>query len=216
MVVLLGSTFAQHNPFQTAINVQQADSVLKIHKELDHSVIIIDIRTEGEYSNGFIEGAVNHNYYGPGFNDTLAALDKNKEYLIYCASGGRSGGAFSKMKALEFKMVYNMLGGVNAWKSAGFPVIKGGTGINTITNNAPVIELYPNPITSESVLVNTETYLPIYVRIMNIQGQSILQTEIEAGRSQKIDYDRLEKGIYFFQAYSDGVMIQSGKFLKNR
>lgn len=214
LVFVLANNFAQHAPFQTAITVHEADSVFKAHINIDHSIIIIDLRTPGEVANGFIEGAINHNYYGPAFDDTLANLDKEKEYLIYCASGGRSGGAFNKMKALEFKMVYNMIGGINAWRSAGYPVVTGSTGIIAFENNPNLVKLYPNPVTSESVFVNNEEYLPLQVRVLNIQGQTIFHLEIEAGMSLRLESEKLQKGVYFFQVYSEGIMIQNGKFMK--
>jgi len=216
VVLFLGSAFAQHDPFQLAISVFKADSVLKAHADSDHSVIIFDVRTPGEYANGYIEGAINHNYYGSGFDDTLANLDKEKEYLVYCASGGRSNGAFNKMKALEFKMIYNMLGGVNAWRSAGFKLVTGGTGINVISNNTPLVKIYPNPVTPESVFVNKELYLPVNIRLLNIQGQTVEQIDVGPGMSKKLKSLELQKGVYFFQVYSEGILIQNGKFLKNR
>ena len=214
VVIAFGSVLAQHDPFQESINVHVADSVIKAHVDSDHPFIIIDIRTEGEYNGGYIEGAINHNYYGPGFDDTLAKLDKEKEYLIYCASGGRSGGAFNKMKALEFKMVYNMLGGANAWRSAGYPLVTGSTGIIVFENNPDLVKLYPNPVTSESVFVNNEEYLPVQVRVLNLHGQSVFHLDIEAGSSQRLKSEKLQTGVYLFQVYSEGIMIQNGKFIK--
>ena len=211
----LSSLIAQHDPFQSTIDVHKADSVLRAHLDLDHRVIIIDLRTEGEYAGGFIEGAINRNYYGPGFDDTLAGLEKGKEYLIYCASGGRSNAAFNKMKALGFKMVYNMLGGINTWKSAGYPIVTGSTGVDYITKNAPMVALYPNPITSESVFVNSDHYMAVTISVFNIQGRNIIKQDLEGGLSVRLNYDRLESGVYFFQVCSDGIIIQSGKFMKN-
>jgi len=53
-----------------------------------------------------------------------APLDKNKTYLIYCAVRGRSGSALDIMAELNFKEAYNILGGINQWKSEGFPTVK--------------------------------------------------------------------------------------------
>ena len=44
-------------------------------------------------------------------------LDKNKVYLIYCASGSRSGNAHDTMRSQGFHEVYNMLGGFGTFQN---------------------------------------------------------------------------------------------------
>jgi rhodanese-related sulfurtransferase len=55
-------------------------------------------------------------FYAPTFESDLDALDKDKVYLIYCASGNRSGQAHDLMGQLGFREVYNMLGGMSAFQ----------------------------------------------------------------------------------------------------
>ena len=63
-------------------------------------------------------------YYSENFREALDELDKSKTYLIYCRSGRRTGETLQMMKELYFTEVYNMLGGINSWKSKGLPTIK--------------------------------------------------------------------------------------------
>jgi len=86
--------------------------------------VIIDVRTPQEFAEERIEGAINLDYYADTFKDELNKLDKNKTYLVYCRSGGRSGGTLDLMKELGFKEVYNILGGIIAWKADVLPTIK--------------------------------------------------------------------------------------------
>ena len=86
--------------------------------------IILDVRTEPEYKSGHIENAENIDYYSEGFEDELGELDKNKTYLIYCASGNRSGRTLKIMKRRGFQKAYNVLGGIKGWKSKGLPVVE--------------------------------------------------------------------------------------------
>ena len=86
--------------------------------------IILDVRTEPEYKSGHIENAENIDYYLEGFKDELGELDKNKTYLIYCASGNRSGKALKIMDEIGFQKAYNVLGGIKRWKSKGLPVVE--------------------------------------------------------------------------------------------
>jgi len=86
--------------------------------------VIIDVRTPEEFGGEHIEQAININFYSETFRDTLNALDKNKTYLIYCQVGGRSGSALDIMAELNFKEVYNILGGINQWKAEGLPTVE--------------------------------------------------------------------------------------------
>ena len=79
--------------------------------------VVIDIRTAEEVAQGKItENPLEIDYYGEGFLDELAKLDKNKTYFIYCAHGNRSRDAKGKMKGLGFTKVYDLKGGFITWK----------------------------------------------------------------------------------------------------
>lgn len=85
---------------------------------------VLDVRTPGEWSEGIIEGATMVNIYDAGFDAELAKLDKEKPVAVYCKSGARSGQAMSKMQKLGFKEVYNLNGGIGAWKRADKPTVQ--------------------------------------------------------------------------------------------
>jgi len=86
--------------------------------------VIIDVRTTAEIAEGYIEDAVFIDYYSDTFRDELNSLDKDKVYLIYCRSGGRSGPTLATMEELGFMEVYELLGGILAWQGAGLPVVE--------------------------------------------------------------------------------------------
>jgi len=84
--------------------------------------VILDVRTPDEFRSGYIEEAVNIDYYGPGFQVELGKLDRTKTYLIYCRSGNRTEDTFEMMRQLGFREVYPLEGGIKAWLAAGYPV----------------------------------------------------------------------------------------------
>jgi len=86
--------------------------------------VIIDVRTPDEFAGEHIENATNINFYSETFRNMLNNLDKNKTYLVYCRSGGRSGSALDIVAELNFREVYNLLGGINQWKAEGLPTVK--------------------------------------------------------------------------------------------
>lgn len=78
---------------------------------------VFDVRTPEEYKSGFIDNAVNYNVMDSvAFVSTIASLDRNKKYLLYCQSGRRSGKALVMMKNMGFRKVYHLKGGVTEWK----------------------------------------------------------------------------------------------------
>ena len=96
------------------INLSETEWV-KLHDESEESVII-DVRTDDEFSTGYIDGAVNIDFYmGNEFISEIDKLDKSKSYFIYCKSGARSGQTCELMKQKGFKKVYNLEGGILGW-----------------------------------------------------------------------------------------------------
>ncbi|WP_420581321.1 rhodanese-like domain-containing protein [Reichenbachiella sp.] len=84
--------------------------------------VILDLRTDEEVAEGKVPGAEQLDFYGDDFDEKLKALNKETTYYIYCRSGGRSGKTLSQMKDLGFKKVYEMRGGMNAWKAKGLEI----------------------------------------------------------------------------------------------
>ena len=85
---------------------------------------ILDVRTPEEVAGGYINGAKHINIYDADFKSKLAELDKEKPVYVYCKSGGRSGTAMEEMKAMGFKAIYNLDGGIGAWNDAEFEKVK--------------------------------------------------------------------------------------------
>lgn len=73
---------------------------------------IIDVRTKVEFTSGHIKGSKNIPLNT--LNNNLKQLkDKEKTYLLCCASGMRSGSAKSIMKSKGYNNVYN----AGSWQS---------------------------------------------------------------------------------------------------
>jgi rhodanese-related sulfurtransferase/glutaredoxin len=80
------------------------------------SFVILDVRTPEEYQEDRItDDALNIDVEDPAFGITIEALDKDKEYLVYCRSGRRSAIAAQTMIEAGFTSIYNMDGGTVQW-----------------------------------------------------------------------------------------------------
>jgi phage shock protein E len=90
----------------------------------DESVVVLDVRTSGEFAAGHISNSINIDVETGEFANQVANLDKTKTYAIYCQSGRRSAIAASQMVKLGFTSLYNLNGGIGAWAGAGQTVVQ--------------------------------------------------------------------------------------------
>jgi rhodanese-related sulfurtransferase len=74
--------------------------------------VVIDVRTQEEFDQGHIEGALNIDFSKPDFIAQLKSFDRSLNYKIHCRSGFRSGRAKVIMESVGFKNVED-LGGLN-------------------------------------------------------------------------------------------------------
>ena len=92
-------------------------------KVAEAGVITLDVRTPGEFAEGYIQGARLIDFQSGNFENEIATLDKNATYAGYCRSGNRSGQAVKVMQDAGFTNVFNMNGGVIDWANAGLPLV---------------------------------------------------------------------------------------------
>jgi rhodanese-related sulfurtransferase len=87
----------------------------------DTPPMLVDVRTTGEYADGFIAGAVNIPLQELTQHlDLLPDLEAN--IVVYCGSGHRSAIAMTSLNLLGYKNVRSLIGGFGAWKTAEQPV----------------------------------------------------------------------------------------------
>jgi rhodanese-related sulfurtransferase len=92
-------------------------------KAQEAGVVLLDVRTSGEFAAGHIEGAINIDVEGMTFEGEIASLDKSKTYAIYCQSGRRSRIAVETMNEAGFTKLFNLDEGIGSWQAAGLPVV---------------------------------------------------------------------------------------------
>ncbi len=93
--------------------------------EMSTVAAVIDVRTPEEVSSGYLEGALKFDFQGPNFASEIATLDKSQDYVIYCRSGNRAGGAINFMKQNGFTGTLTNAGSLDEAASAtGLPVVR--------------------------------------------------------------------------------------------
>jgi len=88
------------------------------------NALFLDIRDDGEYSEGHIPEAIHIPM--KQLPERIAELNKHKDcpVIAYCRSGNRSNGAGRILKKHGFENVYNLNGGIAAWQKASLPLSK--------------------------------------------------------------------------------------------
>lgn len=104
----------------SAVDLNPADFQAKAQEA---GVILLDVRTSGEFMAGHIEGAINIDVEGMTFDGEIKQLDNTKTYAIYCQSGRRSRIAIESMEKAGFTKLFNLDQGIGSWQAAGLPVV---------------------------------------------------------------------------------------------
>lgn len=74
---------------------------------LSENALVIDVRTAQEFQSGHIQNAVNIPYDVIGSRIQGVTQDKDREIVVYCRSGRRSGIALETLKGMGYQNVRN-------------------------------------------------------------------------------------------------------------
>ncbi len=84
---------------------------------------VLDVRTAGEFKTGHIKNTLQADWTQKDqFVDRIQYINKDKPVYIYCLAGGRSSAAAEWMRNNGFTNVVELIGGMNAWKTAAKPL----------------------------------------------------------------------------------------------
>ena len=108
---------SDHQPDIRALPAAQAAARLEVP-----GVVVLDVRTPGEYVQAHLPGAINIDFYGPTLRSELEELDRDAPVLLYCRSGQRSGNLHPLLAELGFRDVVDVRGGIIEWVNAELPV----------------------------------------------------------------------------------------------
>ena len=111
------------NPILKHISPNEAHVVVQEHAG-NPNFVILDVRTAKEFQAGHLEHAVHLDFYAQNFRDELQKFDKDRIYLVYCHSGGRSNSTLKLMGKFGFTHVYDLKNGIVGWNSGKFQIVK--------------------------------------------------------------------------------------------
>lgn len=93
--------------------------------EVKNGDLLLDVRSRGEFASEYIEGSECDPLQSLDAGAWAAKLDGTRRCVVVCQGGIRAKQAAEKLEAAGVKNLVVLEGGVNAWKSAGKPCLRG-------------------------------------------------------------------------------------------
>lgn len=111
-LLMLTGCGASKKPVNNYRQVSAEEAAAIIAEETDY--IILDVRTQAEYAQAHIPGAVCVPNETIGSEEIPELSDKDQLILVYCRSGNRSRQASEKLVKLGYTNIVEF-GGINSW-----------------------------------------------------------------------------------------------------
>jgi rhodanese-related sulfurtransferase len=89
---------------------------------MNDGAVVVDVREAEEFSAGHLTSA--KHIPVSDIDKRIGDIPSGKPVLVYCATGTRSGKAAAALKKAGRDQIFNLSGGIAAWKQAGLPVVK--------------------------------------------------------------------------------------------
>lgn len=88
----------------------------------DTQAIVLDVRASGEFETGHLPGA--RNIALAELERRMTELPEGRPVIVCCNSGMSSAKAAAALRKSGRQEVFNLDGGLNAWRQAGLPIVK--------------------------------------------------------------------------------------------
>ncbi len=111
-------------PIELALNLQTA-TVQELHDKLfaGEELNVLDVREPTETASGIIEGALLMPWTSGVLQNEHSTLPSDQPKYVICGSGARSLAAAKFLVDQGLTCVFDVQGGMNAWKGAGYPTV---------------------------------------------------------------------------------------------
>ncbi len=86
--------------------------------------VLVDIRSPDKYADGHIKGSINIDYHPATFLREMARFEKEREIILYCGTGLKTGNAAGELSRRGYKNLRILTDGFVGWEKAGLPVVK--------------------------------------------------------------------------------------------
>jgi len=97
------------------------DDLLK-EMQADAPLLVVDVRSQGEYDRDHVPGAVHIPFSSIGSGLNARGYSKQDPVVLYCEHGPRSGIAGFSLYLSGYEKVYSLEGNMKAWRKNEFPI----------------------------------------------------------------------------------------------
>jgi rhodanese-related sulfurtransferase len=123
VVLALGVVWLMSRNTTTAGSMPSEISVSEAVAKQQEGAFILDVREPSEWNDAHIGGAT---LIPLGeLKSRVNELPRDQEIVVVCRSGNRSAQARDLLLNAGFTQVTSMAGGLNQWKTAGYPTVSG-------------------------------------------------------------------------------------------
>jgi thioredoxin 1 len=159
---------------------------------------LVDVRTSKEFVSGHIGMAKNMDVNEDEFETQIQGLDKSKPVYVYCLSGGRSKTAAKILLKQGFKEVYNLDGGVLAWRQEA----------KNLVIDRPTIVKGMSPEAYQKLVTNTK---PVLVEFYAewCGPCKVLKPEVEKIKAEHPELEVVFVDVDQHKEVADGLKIKS-------
>ncbi len=109
LVVLVAATFTLGSSSASGGLVDSGE----LQELISDGVLLVDVRTVGEFEMGHIPGALNVPM--SELAAAAASWETGEPIALYCATGSRSAEAATTLRSFGFEAVYDLGGGIVVW-----------------------------------------------------------------------------------------------------
>ncbi|MCA9422248.1 MAG: rhodanese-like domain-containing protein, partial [Nitrospira sp.] len=120
---LAGGMFAWRTAAKP-LQILEQWTVFDLEQQLQDNkkLVVLDVRQPGEWAAGHIDRA--QFVTGSALPQRWQEIPRDRQVAVICGSGYRSSVSAAFLQYHGYKKVVNVLGGMSAWKSAGFSTVK--------------------------------------------------------------------------------------------
>jgi len=118
-ILLMMTSLKRGGGGSAAVSAAEATQLMN-HK----NAVVVDVRSAEEFAAGSVIGARHVPLEALAARMGELARFKGRPLIVVCQSGTRSAKAVPQLSKEGFTEVYNLAGGIGAWKTAGLPLAK--------------------------------------------------------------------------------------------
>jgi len=150
----LNTTITEQNSTINSLNSELAMardgdvSAQAAYRIMNGGALVVDVRTPDEYDIMHVNDSIDIPWYNAtDFATRLSPLagKQNSQIVLICRSGIRSRNAWLYLNSTGYTQVYNVLGGINAWRAMNYSVWEAPPGPVTLGEARWMVDLGQGP-----------------------------------------------------------------------